>query len=271
MKLADLDVLGCDRATRRRAGARRPRCAGRSTRCPRCRAPSETRKRQRSWTCGSQAALPMTVSPRRATAAMTAFSVAMTLASSRKTCLPRRPVGAHLVAVADLDLAPELCEGVHVRVEPAAADHVAARRRHARAAEAGEQRAGEQERRADPAAELLVELRLVHARRVDANLVRPGPLDVGADVGEQLEHRLHVADPRHVRAAHRLAREQRRRRGSAGRRSCSRPRGRVPPSGWPPSITKACGGASDEGASAERRRGIVAGRWSRRETGPGRR
>ena len=26
-----------------------------------------------------------------------------------------------------------------------------------------------------------------------------GPLDVGAEVGEQLEHRLDVADPRHVR------------------------------------------------------------------------
>ena len=54
-------------------------------------APSETRKRQRSWTCGSQAAFPITVSPSASTAAMTTFSVAITLASSRKTDLPRSP------------------------------------------------------------------------------------------------------------------------------------------------------------------------------------
>src|SRR3954454_24091482 len=54
-------------------------------------APRETRKRQRSCTCGSHAALPIAVSPGVSTAAMTAFSVAMTLASSRKTWLPRRP------------------------------------------------------------------------------------------------------------------------------------------------------------------------------------
>ena len=58
---------------------------------PSIRAPSETRKRQRSWMCGSQAALPITVSPGVSTAAMTVFSVAITLASSRKIFLPRRP------------------------------------------------------------------------------------------------------------------------------------------------------------------------------------
>ena len=52
-------------------------------------APSETRKRQRSWTCGSQAAFPITVSPSASTAAMTTFSVAITLASSRKIDFPR--------------------------------------------------------------------------------------------------------------------------------------------------------------------------------------
>ncbi len=57
-------------------------------------APSETRKRQRSWTCGSQAAFPITVSPGVRTAAMIVFSVAITLASSRKMCSPRRPPGA---------------------------------------------------------------------------------------------------------------------------------------------------------------------------------
>ena len=72
--------------------------------------------------------------------------------------MPRRPVGAHLVAAVDLDLGAELGERVDVRVEAPAADDVAAGRRDLGAAEAREQRPGEQERRADAAAELLVEL-----------------------------------------------------------------------------------------------------------------
>src|SRR5487761_1433782 len=58
---------------------------------PSMRAPSETRKRHRSCTCGSHAALPSTVSPCVSTAAMTVFSVAITLASSRNTFAPRSP------------------------------------------------------------------------------------------------------------------------------------------------------------------------------------
>ena len=51
-------------------------------------APREARKRQTSWTCGSLAALPMTVSPSASTAAITAFSVPVTLASSRNIRVP---------------------------------------------------------------------------------------------------------------------------------------------------------------------------------------
>ena len=58
-----------------------------------------------------------------------------------------------------VDLGAQVAEGVEVRVEAAAADHVAARRRHPRLAEAGEQRAGEQERGADPGRERLVRSR----------------------------------------------------------------------------------------------------------------
>ena len=61
---------------------------------------------------------------------MTVFSVAITLASSRKMCAPREPARAQLVAAADVDLGAELGERVDVRVEPAPADHVAAGRRH---------------------------------------------------------------------------------------------------------------------------------------------
>ena len=165
---------------------------------PSMSAPSSMRKRQRSWTCGSDAALPRTVSPRASDAAIAAFSVAVTLASSRKTFGSDEPVGAHREAPVGLDRRAELLERVQVRVDAAAADHVAARRRRDRAAEAREQRAGEQHRRADAPAELLVELRLRHVRGLDADVVVADPLDVDADVGHQVEHRLHVEDPRHV-------------------------------------------------------------------------
>ena len=102
---ADLDVLGRDRPLPAAAAARRRGCAGRSTRCPSISAPSETRKRQRSCTCGSQAALPIVVSPGVRTAAITVFSVAITLASSRKISRAAQPVRLHLVAALDLDLA----------------------------------------------------------------------------------------------------------------------------------------------------------------------
>src|ERR687896_355403 len=55
---------------------------------PSMSAPSETRKRQWSCTCGSQAALAMIVSPRASVAAMIAFSVPVTEASSRKMEAP---------------------------------------------------------------------------------------------------------------------------------------------------------------------------------------
>src|SRR5947208_5391513 len=54
-----------------------------------------------------------------------------------------------------------------VGVEPAAADHVAPGRRDARAAVAGEQRPGEQERGPDPVRELLVHF-VPHVVGVDA-------------------------------------------------------------------------------------------------------
>src|SRR5215212_1494640 len=58
-------------------------------------APRPTRNRHRSWTWGSQAALPMTVVPSASTAAMMAFSVAVTDASSRNIGAPRsRPTSS---------------------------------------------------------------------------------------------------------------------------------------------------------------------------------
>ena len=218
-----LDVLRADPVP---AAAEPPDAAdrgARSTRSRRSRAPSETRKRQRSWTCGSQAALPITVSPGVSTAAMTAFSVAITLASSRKIGRAAKAGRrAHLVAPADLDRRAEPLERVDVRVEPPPADHVAARRRHARTAEAREQRPREQERGADAARRAPRRARATRARPR-----RPAPrsdrsIGRGAEALDQLDHRLDVADARHVRQRHRLVGEQASPRGSAARRSCCR-------------------------------------------------
>ena len=72
-------------------------------------------------------------------------------------------------------------EGVEVRVQAPAADDVAAGRRHVGAAEARQQRAGEQERRADALGVLAVDLRLaVHAGGADDDLVLVAPLGRGA-------------------------------------------------------------------------------------------
>src|SRR2546428_159123 len=73
---------------------------------PSISAPIAARHRARSWTCGSHAALRSTVVPRAATAAMRAFSVAVTLARVRTSHLPRRAEmgqqGEHRLDVADV-------------------------------------------------------------------------------------------------------------------------------------------------------------------------
>ena len=96
-----------------------------------------------------------------------------------------------------VDPAPRSREGVEVGVEAAAADEVAARRRHPRLAEAGQQRPGKQERGADLAGELLVDGYVSgrRARRAAGCCRRPSDLD--AEALEQRDLRLGVADPRH--------------------------------------------------------------------------
>ena len=54
-------------------------------------APRTLRKCARSWTCGSLAAFRTVVRPTAVTAAISAFSVAVTEASSRKISAPVRP------------------------------------------------------------------------------------------------------------------------------------------------------------------------------------
>ena len=92
---------------------------------------------------------------------MSAFSVPMTDGSSMKkshACSP--PSGAREADVAAvLDRGAEGAEGVEVRVEPPAADHVAARRRQQRLAEAREQRPGDEEGGPDALGQRRVDLR----------------------------------------------------------------------------------------------------------------
>ena len=121
--------------------------------------------------------------------------------------LAAEPVRSHLVGAVELDIGTELLERVNVGVEPSSADDVAARRRNRDAPEARQQRSGEEEGRADLARKLGVEVRSCHSTCVDPNLVRAGPFDVCTEVGEQLDHRLDVANARHVRQAHLLGGE----------------------------------------------------------------
>ena len=176
---------------------------------PSMSAPSVTRKRQRSCTCGSQAAFRSVVSPsaraRRHDGVLRPGDAC--LVEEQRRAL--ETLGAHLVPLTGLDVRAERGERVNVRVDPAAANHVPSGRRHRCGAEAGEQRPGEQDRRADLVAELLVELRRRHARRVDANVVRPHPIGVRARAAHEREHRVHVEDPRDVSELDRLVREQR--------------------------------------------------------------
>ena len=107
-------------------------------------------------------------------------------------------VGDHLGA--------ERLEREQVGIDAPAADHVAARQRHVGAAEARQQRAGEQDRGADALREPLVERRRADVGGAHADLVALRPVDLGTEVDEQLEHRLDVADARHVAEHDRLGR-----------------------------------------------------------------
>ena len=103
--------------------------------------------------------MAIVVGPGVSAAAISAFSVPITEGSSMKIAHGFRPPSGARISIqrSPLDPGAQVAEGVEVRVEAAAADEVAAGRRHPGLAEAGEQRAGEQERGADPGGELLVE------------------------------------------------------------------------------------------------------------------
>ena len=93
-------------------------------------------------------------------AAISAFSVPITDGSSmKKSHACRPPSGAVQADVAvELDVRAERAERVEVRIEPAAADHVAAGRRQQRRAEAGEQRPADEHGGADALGQVGVDL-----------------------------------------------------------------------------------------------------------------
>jgi hypothetical protein len=97
-----------------------------------------------------------------------------------------------------LDDRPERPEGVEVRVEPAAADHVAAGRRHLHPPQSREQRPGAQERGPDPLGQDAVHLAAGELVGLERDHVVLAPLDANAESLQQREHRLDVADARHV-------------------------------------------------------------------------
>ena len=207
---------------------------------PSIAAPMRTSMRARSCTCGSQAALRMTVVPGVSAAAMSAFSVPITDGSSMKKSTACEAVVGRLDADLGrgvLDVGAEGDEGVEVRVEAAAADDVAAGRRHQGGAEARQQRAGEQEGRADALGEVGVDLGARHVaparsrtccrrssrpRRRGRPAGRPSPACRGCAARC-------AARPR--------PRSGGRRPAGAERRSCSRRGSGRPDSGTPPSMT----------------------------------
>ena len=161
-------------------------------------APIRVSSRARSCTWGSQAALEIFVAPGVSAAAIRAFSVPITEGSSMKISQAQRPVGAvSSIQRPPVDPGAEVSEGVQVGVEAAAADEVAAGRRHPGLAEASEQRPGKQERRADLPRELLVDDSLRYAPGAEANAVVGDPLGLDPKLLEQRDLCLGVADPRY--------------------------------------------------------------------------
>ena len=174
-------------------------------------APIETSIRARSWTWGSEAALRITVGPRVSAAAISAFSVAITDGSSIRKSQGRRPVGAWTRMLSCLwsTVAPERAERVEVRIEPAPADHVAARRRHharGRSVPAAGRPAGTRPGSARPGRGRPRDGST--SRAVDRQLARTEPLHARAESLEQQRHRLDVADPRDVAEDHLVVGQQ---------------------------------------------------------------
>jgi hypothetical protein len=120
---------------------------------------------------------------------------------------PGRPQPLGRSGELDPDLASdhraEIAEGIEMGVQPAAADRVPAGRWHPSLAEPREQGARGQEGGANPARCPLVDVLAVDRVRLEAELVVGDPVHAHPEPVEEGEHRLDVANPRHV-ADHQL-------------------------------------------------------------------
>ena len=186
---------------------------------PSIAAPMRVSMRARSCTWGSEAALRMIVEPGVRAAAMSAFSVPITDGSSmKKSHATQAAVGSGEADVPiELDAGAERTEGVQVRVQPAAPDHVAARRRQQRRAEAREQRPADEDGGADALGQGRVDVRRADGVGLEHDRVRRAPLDLHAQGLEQDDQRVAVADLRHVVEHDRVGRQQARGQQRQGR------------------------------------------------------
>ena len=162
-------------------------------------APIFTSMRARSWTWGSQAALPITVVPGVSAAAISAFSVAITDGSSMNTSVGRRPRGAlSTISPSQSVIAPIARK----------ASRWGSRRRRpmtsppgggmtARPKRASSGPASRNEALIDSASSGSIATSCTPAAHSTSSL-GPRQVDLHADRDEDLEHRLHVADARDV-------------------------------------------------------------------------
>src|SRR6186997_392479 len=94
---------------------------------PRILAPMALRKSARSTTSGSRAAFSITVSPSASVAAITRFSVPVTVTVSSTSRAPRKRDARANVTILDQDIGAELLQAVDVNVHRTRADGTAAR------------------------------------------------------------------------------------------------------------------------------------------------
>ena len=177
---AGLDAVGhewCGLAGR--AACRRPGCGCGSVPMPSIFAPIETSRSARSGTSGSRAAFSRMVSPSASVAAISRFSVPVTVTMS---VMMRAPLSfARLgldVAVLDRDLGAHRLQALDVLVDRTRADRAAAGQRHRRVAKAGQQRAQHHDRGAHRLDQLVRRVELVdagvdHARHAAAVFSAP--------------------------------------------------------------------------------------------------
>jgi hypothetical protein len=139
---------------------------------------------------------------------MRAFSVAVTLGSSRKTSA-RGGGGLELVPVRRGHRRAELLEGEKVGVDATPADDVAAGWWEDGVAATRQERTCQQDRGADPGAERRVQVVVTQPRGRDVELIPPGPFGLRPHRSNELDQCFGVPDARHVCERDRVLREER--------------------------------------------------------------